>query len=62
MTAPGASDSRRCIPSARVDGSRYDRTYLTPNTLREVRSLAFTVGAGPSGWGTAAGAGPPPRA
>jgi predicted alpha-1,2-mannosidase len=60
VTAPGTSDSRRYIQSARVDGSRYDRTFLTTDALRDVRSLAFTVGTEPSGWGTTAEAGPPP--
>ncbi|MEU6549028.1 GH92 family glycosyl hydrolase [Streptomyces sp. NPDC046915] len=60
VTAPGTSDVRRYIGSARVDGSSYDRTYLTTHDLRHMRSLAFTVGAEPSGWGTTAQAGPPP--
>ncbi|MFF4399704.1 GH92 family glycosyl hydrolase [Streptomyces sp. NPDC001480] len=60
VTAPGTSDARRYIRSARVDGNAYDRTYLTTHDLRRMRSLAFAVGAEPSGWGTAAQAGPPP--
>ncbi|MEU7060679.1 GH92 family glycosyl hydrolase [Streptomyces sp. NPDC046197] len=59
VTAPGTSDGSRYIQSARVDGSPYGLTYLTTDTLRHVRSLAFTVGAEPSAWGTAAQAGPP---
>jgi predicted alpha-1,2-mannosidase len=59
VTAPGTSGSRRYIRSARVDGSAYGRTYLTTDALRDTRSLAFTVGAEPSAWGTTAEAGPP---
>ncbi|MFB7336731.1 GH92 family glycosyl hydrolase [Streptomyces adustus] len=59
VTAPGTSDGRHYIRSARVDGSPYDRTYLTTADLRGMRSLAFGVGTEPSGWGTADGAGPP---
>ncbi|WP_030674053.1 GH92 family glycosyl hydrolase [Streptomyces cellulosae] len=59
VTAPGTSDSRHYIQSARVDGSPYGRTYLTTDALRDLRTLAFTVGTEPSGWGTAAEAGPP---
>ncbi|MBC2869641.1 GH92 family glycosyl hydrolase [Streptomyces mexicanus] len=59
ITAPGTSDARRYIQSARVDGSAYGRTYLTTDDLRRMRSLAFTVGTEPSRWGTAAQAAPP---
>ncbi|MGV9251202.1 GH92 family glycosyl hydrolase [Streptomyces sp. NPDC003697] len=60
VTAPGTSDTRRYIQSARVDGSPCARTYLTTDDLRHTRSLAYTVGTAPSTWGTAAEAGPPP--
>ncbi|WP_316745181.1 GH92 family glycosyl hydrolase [Streptomyces sp. MK7] len=59
ITAPGTSDGNRYIQSARADGSPYGRTYLTTDALRHLTSLAFTVGAQPSAWGTAAEAGPP---
>lgn len=59
ITAPGTSDARHYIRSARVDGTAYDRTYLTTGALRETRSLAFTTGAEPSAWGTAVEDGPP---
>ncbi|MFF1448203.1 GH92 family glycosyl hydrolase [Streptomyces sp. NPDC058274] len=59
ITAPGTSDTARYIQSARTDGAAYDRTYLTTESLRGLRSLAFTVGGEPSGWGTAADAAPP---
>ncbi|MEU0600999.1 GH92 family glycosyl hydrolase [Streptomyces sp. NPDC006393] len=59
ITAPGTSDGDRYIQSARVDGSPYGRTYLTTDALRHMTSLAFTVGARPSAWGTAAEDGPP---
>ncbi|MFD7878982.1 GH92 family glycosyl hydrolase [Streptomyces sp. NPDC059766] len=59
VTAPGTSDARRYIQSARLDGTSYDRTYLTTADLRDTRSLAFGTGTEPSGWGTADGSGPP---
>ncbi|MGQ4420353.1 GH92 family glycosyl hydrolase, partial [Streptomyces sp. SAS_269] len=59
VTAPGTSDGSRYIQSARVDGAPYGRTYVTTRELRGMRSLAFTVGAEPSGWGTDAHDGPP---
>ncbi|WP_229903978.1 glycoside hydrolase family 92 protein, partial [Streptomyces spiralis] len=59
ITAPGTSDGNRYVQAARVDGSPYGRTYLTTDALRHLTSLAFTVGAQPSAWGTAAEAGPP---
>ncbi|MFE2506974.1 GH92 family glycosyl hydrolase [Streptomyces naganishii] len=59
IEAPGTSDTRRYIQSARVDGSPYGRTYLTTADLRRARSLSFTLGAQPSAWGTGAEAGPP---
>ncbi|MFF9408606.1 GH92 family glycosyl hydrolase [Streptomyces anandii] len=59
IKAPGTSDTRRYIQSARVDGSPYGRTYLTTGDLRRARSLSFTLGTEPSAWGTDAQAGPP---
>ncbi|MER5427943.1 GH92 family glycosyl hydrolase [Streptomyces sp. NPDC002588] len=59
VTAPGTSDERRYIQSARVDGSPYGRTYLTTSRLRTARSLSFTVGTEPSDWGTSDQAAPP---
>ncbi|MFG2385213.1 GH92 family glycosyl hydrolase [Streptomyces avermitilis] len=59
VTATGTSDRDRYIQSARIDGSSYGRTYLTTESLRRLRSLSFTVGAEPSGWGTSADAAPP---
>ncbi|MGX1509664.1 GH92 family glycosyl hydrolase [Streptomyces collinus] len=60
ITAPGTSDTDRYVQSARTDGSAYARTWMTTDALRSVRSLAFTVGPQPSGWGTSAQAVPPP--
>ncbi|MFD4344421.1 GH92 family glycosyl hydrolase [Streptomyces coelicoflavus] len=60
ITAPGTSDTDRYVQSARADGSAYARTWLTTDALRSVRSLAFTVGPQPSGWGTSTEAVPPP--
>ncbi|MFF0682786.1 GH92 family glycosyl hydrolase [Streptomyces tendae] len=60
ITAPGTSDTDRYVQSARTDGSAYARTWMTTDALRSVRSLAFTVGPQPSGWGTSAQAVPRP--
>ncbi|MFE9175743.1 GH92 family glycosyl hydrolase [Streptomyces sp. NPDC007126] len=60
ITAPGTSDTDRYVQSARTDGAPYARTWLTTDALRSVRSLAFTVGPQPSGWGTSPEAVPPP--
>jgi predicted alpha-1,2-mannosidase len=59
ITAPGTSDTERYVRSARTDGTGYDRTWLTTDTLRSIRTLAFTVGPQPSGWGTSPQAAPP---
>ncbi|MGP2440077.1 GH92 family glycosyl hydrolase [Streptomyces sp. JW3] len=59
ITAPGTSDTDRYVQTARTDGKAYQRTYLTTDALRSVRSLGFTVGPQPSGWGTSAQAAPP---
>jgi predicted alpha-1,2-mannosidase len=59
VTAPGTSVDDRYIQSARTDGTAYDRTYLTTDALRSLRSLTFTVGPRPSEWGTTAQAAPP---
>lgn len=59
VTAPGTSEADRYIQSARTDGTAYDRTYLTTDALRSLRSLAFTVGPRPSEWGTTGQAAPP---
>ncbi|MGW4884308.1 GH92 family glycosyl hydrolase [Streptomyces murinus] len=59
VTAPGTSVADRYVQGVRVDGSAHGRTYLTTRALRSLRSLAFTVGPRPSGWGTSAQAAPP---
>ncbi|MFC3572575.1 GH92 family glycosyl hydrolase [Streptomyces yaanensis] len=59
ISAPGTSDSDRYIQGVRVNGSAYERTYVTTDTLRRLGALEFTVGARPSGWGTAPNAAPP---
>ncbi|MFE2060967.1 GH92 family glycosyl hydrolase [Streptomyces sp. NPDC059467] len=59
VTAPGTSATARYIQRARTDGKGYGRTYLTTGSLRSLRSLAFTVGPRPSGWGTSPEAAPP---
>ncbi|WP_369217517.1 GH92 family glycosyl hydrolase [Streptomyces flavofungini] len=59
VKAPGTSDARRYIQSARVDGADQGATYLTSADLRKARELSFVVGERPSGWGTSEGAAPP---
>jgi predicted alpha-1,2-mannosidase len=59
ITAPGTSDSARYIQGVRVNGTAYERTYVTTDTLRRPSKLEFTVGARPSGWGTGPDAAPP---
>ncbi|MHC3467556.1 GH92 family glycosyl hydrolase [Streptomyces sp. 7R007] len=59
ITAPGTSGTDRYIQSARVDGTSYDRTYLTTADLRSLRTLGFTVGPRPSEWGSSPQAAPP---
>ncbi|MFE0515485.1 GH92 family glycosyl hydrolase, partial [Streptomyces sp. NPDC058964] len=59
INAPGTSATDRYIQSARTDGKPYDRTYLTTDGLRSVRSLGFTLGPRPSEWGTSPQAAPP---
>ncbi|MFE1860862.1 GH92 family glycosyl hydrolase [Streptomyces anandii] len=59
VTAPGTSRENRYIQTVRADGARHERTYLTTDALRSLRTLRYTVGPRPSSWGTAAGAAPP---
>ncbi|OIJ92658.1 GH92 family glycosyl hydrolase [Streptomyces colonosanans] len=59
ITAPGTSDDNRYIQRARLGGSALARTYVTTDALRRLGVLEFTVGARPSGWGTAPDAAPP---
>ncbi|MBV1949322.1 GH92 family glycosyl hydrolase [Streptomyces sp. BV129] len=59
VTAPGTSAADRYIQTVRTDRRAHERTYLTTRALRSLRTLAFTVGPRPSGWGTAPDAAPP---
>ncbi|MFF3260372.1 GH92 family glycosyl hydrolase [Streptomyces sp. NPDC002932] len=59
VSAPGASDTDRYIQSARLDGAKQSRTYLTTDDIRSARSLSFTVGDAPSAWGTSPEDAPP---
>ncbi|MFF4211868.1 GH92 family glycosyl hydrolase [Streptomyces sp. NPDC001796] len=60
IAAPGTSQSRRYVQNVHIDGTVYERTYVTTDALRRMGTLEFTVGARPSGWGTAPQAAPPP--
>jgi predicted alpha-1,2-mannosidase len=59
VDAPGTSDTSRYIQSARLDGTAYDKTYVTTADIRRARNLALTTGSAPSSWGTAPSAAPP---
>jgi putative alpha-1,2-mannosidase len=59
VTAPGTSDTARYVQGAEADGKAYGKTYVTTGDLRRTTSLAFTVGAQPSEWGTSPEAAPP---
>ncbi|MFJ2017654.1 GH92 family glycosyl hydrolase [Streptomyces nodosus] len=59
VTAPGTSDGRRYIQGVHIGGRSYERTFVTTDTLRRSGRVDFTVGARPSGWGTAPDAAPP---
>lgn len=59
VTAPGTSDPARYIQGVRVNGTAYERTYVTTDELRRRGTLDFRVGARPSAWGTAPDAAPP---
>ncbi|MGW0904687.1 GH92 family glycosyl hydrolase [Streptomyces sp. NPDC002853] len=59
VKAPGTSDTKRYIQSARTDGADYGKTYLTTDDIRDTRELSFTVGDKPSKWGTSQDAAPP---
>jgi predicted alpha-1,2-mannosidase len=59
ITAPGVSDTNRYIQSVRVNGAPLARTWLDWSTVARGGTLAHTVGATPSHWGTGAGAQPP---
>ncbi|POX42193.1 GH92 family glycosyl hydrolase [Streptomyces sp. Ru72] len=60
VAAPGTSQRDRYVQNVRIDGTAYERTYVTTDALRRLGTLEFTVGARPSGWGTAPQAAPPP--
>ncbi|OEV08638.1 GH92 family glycosyl hydrolase [Streptomyces nanshensis] len=60
VKAPGTSTNDRYIQSARTDGHDLERTYLTTDALRRIRTLSFEVGDSPSSWGTSRHDGPPP--
>jgi hypothetical protein len=59
ITAPGVSDSNRYVARAAVDGHNTQKTWVDWNALRNGGSIAYTVGATPSAWGTHPGDEPP---
>ncbi|MFD8807752.1 GH92 family glycosyl hydrolase, partial [Streptomyces sp. NPDC059597] len=59
VTAPGTTADARYVQGVRTDGTAHQRTWLSTRSLRSLRTLAFTVGPRPSGWGTKPGAAPP---
>lgn len=59
ITAPGASDTTRYVQSLRVNGTASDRPWLGADFVGAGGSLDFTLGADPSGWGSAPADAPP---
>jgi predicted alpha-1,2-mannosidase len=59
ITAPSASDANRYIQRARLNGSTLARTWVNWSDIAGGGTLAHTVGASPSRWGTAVSAQPP---
>jgi predicted alpha-1,2-mannosidase len=54
VEAPGVSDTNRYIQSATLNGVAYTKNYLTHADLLAGGTLSFTMGSGPSSWGTGA--------
>jgi hypothetical protein len=52
ITAPGVSDANRYVASAAVNGQNTQKTWVDWDALRSGGSVAYTVGATPSTWGT----------
>ncbi|MER6926243.1 glycoside hydrolase domain-containing protein, partial [Streptomyces spiralis] len=59
ITAPGISRDNRYIQTVQTDGVTHQRTYLTTQELRSLRTVRHTVGPRPSAWGTSEAAAPP---
>ena len=59
ITAPGASDSNRYVQRVRVDGSPLTRNWIPWSAIGSGGTIAHTLGATPSAWGTSRSAQPP---
>jgi len=59
ITAPGVTDTRRYVDSLRVNGHRTGASWVDWDAVRHGGSLAYTVSATPSRWGTGRGDVPP---
>jgi predicted alpha-1,2-mannosidase len=59
VTAPGASDTNRYVQKATLNGGNLARTWVSWSSVARGGTLAHTLGASPSRWGTDASAEPP---
>jgi predicted alpha-1,2-mannosidase len=59
ITAPGVTDTNRYVDSLRVNGHRTSASWVDWDSVRHGGSLAYTVSATPSSWGTGRGDVPP---
>jgi hypothetical protein len=59
ITAPGVSDTNRYVQQARLNGADLSRTWVDWSSVARGGTIAQTVGASPSAWGTATAAQPP---
>ncbi|MFG2191495.1 GH92 family glycosyl hydrolase [Streptomyces sp. NPDC048639] len=59
IKAPGASDAKRYVQKASLDGRNVTTSWLGWRSLAHGGSLNHTLGTEPSAWGTAPGAEPP---
>ncbi|MGK5678313.1 GH92 family glycosyl hydrolase [Actinoplanes sp. URMC 104] len=59
ITAPGASDENRYIQRVRVDGGLLTRNWIPWSAIGSGGTIAHTLGATPSSWGTSTAAQPP---
>jgi hypothetical protein len=59
INAPNNSASNVYVQQLRVNGQRWDKTYLPHDLLAKGAVLDFTMGPNPSNWGTGPAAAPP---
>ncbi|MEV0825211.1 GH92 family glycosyl hydrolase [Nonomuraea rubra] len=59
IRAPGNSERNVYVQGLKVNGKRYDRTYLPHDLIAKGGELVFEMGPRPSRWGTGKDAAPP---